>query len=475
MEVLPDESLRERCGCQTTTQPEGDEDEDEDEDEDVENKQLVQQVAEYESENSALRNALCATALADALEWQEDADVVEITDTSLTMVVTEDVVLYTLCHTACSSSCGVEHSVSDVSIYEDELVCDGGERTPVSSFFNVTNEMFWMYEDAMVVNVLGTEDDDGTEMSVKMVVWNPVYDEATSTVRFDARLASGSEDVMDDDESHLSPSPEGDRRRRRRRLQQARRATTTYVSRNELSRKVSSARVSGVRRTGSGSTTSRLAVARDAANSVTSTRSSPAPVSRSSPTQASSTDFLRRPTAFFPRTCQQCVEQGFICELISAPDWSDRIGVQPGLIIDGNVTIQRASDGEQFRGVSGISGDVLITGSHGTNLDFFSDLVTVGGNLIIERITTLTNLDGLSNLAIVGGNLVISRSNELQNLDGLSSLRIVRGDVIIERIAKLSSLDGLRSLDSVDGTCARMPPELLESAPQNVRSACRSP
>ena len=169
------------------------------------------------------------------------------------------------------------------------------------------------------------------------------------------------------------------------------------------------------------------------------------------------------------------MEQGFICELISAPDWSDRIGVQPGLIIDGNVTIQRASDGEQFRGVSGISGDVLITGSHGTNLDFFSDLVTVGGNLIIERITTLTNLDGLSNLAIVGGNLVISRSNELQNLDGLSSLRIVRGDVIIERIAKLSSLDGLRSLDSVDGTCARMPPELLESAPQNVRSACRSP
>ena len=216
MDELLDESLRERCGCHDDA-PMVEDDEG----------LTPEETAYGGAEDSALRSALCATALADALEWQEDADVVEITDTSLTMVVTEDVVLYTLCHTACSSSCGVEHSVSDVSIYEDELVCDGGERTPVSSFFNVTNEMFWMYEDAMVVNVLGTEDDDGTEMSVKMVVWNPVYDEATSTVRFDARLASGSEDVMDDDESHLSPSPEGDRRRR---LQQAyaRLGTDTY-------------------------------------------------------------------------------------------------------------------------------------------------------------------------------------------------------------------------------------------------------
>ena len=217
-----DEGVRARCDCDAPAT-------EEEEKEDDESPLLTE--AEYNEAvadaEDALRDAICNIALGDVLEWQEDADVVEITDTSLTMVVTEDVVLYTLCHTACSSSCGVEHSVSDVSIYEDELVCDGGERTPVSSFFNVTNEMFWMYEDAMVVNVLGTEDDDGTEVSVKMVVWNPVYDEATSTVRFDARLASGSEDVMDDDESHLSPSPEGDRRRR---LQQAyaRLGTDTY-------------------------------------------------------------------------------------------------------------------------------------------------------------------------------------------------------------------------------------------------------
>ena len=217
-----DEGVRARCDCDAPATEE--EDKEEDERPLLTETEYNEAVADAED---ALRDAICNIALGDVLEWQEDADVVEITDTSLTMVVTEDVVLYTLCHTACSSSCGVEHSVSDVSIYEDELVCDGGERTPVSSFFNVTNEMFWMYEDAMVVNVLGTEDDDGTEMSVKMVVWNPVYDEATSTVRFDARLASGSEDVMDDDESHLSPSPEGDRRRR---LQQAyaRLGTDTY-------------------------------------------------------------------------------------------------------------------------------------------------------------------------------------------------------------------------------------------------------
>ena len=169
--ILPDESLRERCGCQTTTQPEGDEDEDEDEDEDddddedvdVENKQLVQQVAEYESENSALRNALCATALADALEWQEDADVVEITDTSLTMSVTEDVVLYTLCHTACSSSCGIYGRLAP--IYEDQLVCDGGVRTPVSTFFNGTGAL-WSATEEIVMNVLGTEE-DGAEVSLR--------------------------------------------------------------------------------------------------------------------------------------------------------------------------------------------------------------------------------------------------------------------------------------------------------------------
>ena len=200
-----DEGVRARCDCDAPAT-------EEEEKEDDERPLLTE--AEYNEAvadaEDALRDAICNIALGDVLEWQEDADVVEITDTSLTMAVTEDVVLYTLCHTACSSSCGVEHNVSDVSIYEDKLVVNGAERTPASFFFNGTSAL-WASNNSVVVNVLGTED-GRRDVSVKMEVWNPSYDEAGNTVRFDARLAES------DDMSDESPSPEGDDRRRRRLL-----------------------------------------------------------------------------------------------------------------------------------------------------------------------------------------------------------------------------------------------------------------
>ena len=150
--ILLDESLRERCGCHDDA-PMVEDDEG----------LTPEETAYGGAEDSALRSALCATALADALEWQEDADVVEITDTSLTMSVTEDVVLYTLCHTACSSSCGIYGRLAP--IYEDQLVCDGGVRTPVSTFFNGTGAL-WSATEEIVMNVLGTEE-DGAEVSLR--------------------------------------------------------------------------------------------------------------------------------------------------------------------------------------------------------------------------------------------------------------------------------------------------------------------
>ena len=152
MDELLDESLRERCGCHDDA-PMVEDDEG----------LTPEETAYGGAEDSALRSALCATALADALEWQEDADVVEITDTSLTMSVTEDVVLYTLCHTACSSSCGIYGRLAP--IYEDQLVCDGGVRTPVSTFFNGTGAL-WSATEEIVMNVLGTEE-DGAEVSLR--------------------------------------------------------------------------------------------------------------------------------------------------------------------------------------------------------------------------------------------------------------------------------------------------------------------
>ena len=200
-----DEGVRARCDCDAPATEE--EDKEDDERPLLTETEYNEAVADAED---ALRDAICNIALGDVLEWQEDADVVEITDTSLTMAVTEDVVLYTLCHTACSSSCGVEHNVSDVSIYEDKLVVNGAERTPASFFFNGTSAL-WASNNSVVVNVLGTED-GRRDVSVKMEVWNPSYDEAGNTVRFDARLAES------DDMSDESPSPEGDDRRRRRLL-----------------------------------------------------------------------------------------------------------------------------------------------------------------------------------------------------------------------------------------------------------------
>ena len=215
MEDLLDGKMRERCGC---------------EDHDVDS------APDMGEEDDAMRSALCSTALADMIQWHEDADLVEITNSSLTMTVTEDVVLYTLCHTACSPLCGVKHNVSDVSIYESELVVTDGMRTPVSSFFDGTSEL-WMSEEAVLVNVLGTADDNGTEVSVKMVVWSPVYDEASNAVRFDARPVNGLEDIIMDYEASLSPPSPGGDRRRRRLLQQTQGAeidTSVYPNPNPM-------------------------------------------------------------------------------------------------------------------------------------------------------------------------------------------------------------------------------------------------
>ena len=113
--------------------------------------------------------------------------------------------LYTPCHTACSSSCGVSGVFTP--IYEDMLVVNDGMRTPALSFFNKTTGELWTSDEVMVVNVLGTE--DGTDVSVQMIVWSPVYDGASTTVRFDARLVDGSDvdDVDADEDDPLAPSP----------------------------------------------------------------------------------------------------------------------------------------------------------------------------------------------------------------------------------------------------------------------------
>ena len=407
MNELLDENVRERCGCI-------------DDNPALEDEMTLGNEAPYAgAEVEELRNALCVTTLADKLEWQENSDVVEITDTSLTMVVTEDVVLYTLCHTACSSSCGVNGVVTPIN--EDMLVVNDGMRTPASSFFNETGEL-WTSDEVMVVNVLGTE--DGTDVSVQMIVWSPVYDGASTTVRFDARLVDGSDvdDVDADEDDSLAHSPEGDRRRRRRRrLQQTQRAT---VARGAASRRVTSARMSGVTSIPRADVVSRSSISRASVNTAT-------------------TDTI---------ACEQCEVQGFICEPTPSPPPPPPPSPPPSppppaFEIDGDIFIDR--DEERLRGVRSVTGSVIISGASVTNLDFLSSLETIGGWVLMERVLRLATLDGLKSLTSINRDFIIRDNSNLITMDGLSNLQTVGGGLYVQTNAKLTSLDGLGSLESV--------------------------
>jgi hypothetical protein len=86
-------------------------------------------------------------------------------------------------------------------------------------------------------------------------------------------------------------------------------------------------------------------------------------------------------------------------------------------------------------------------GSDVTNLDGFSNIETIGGELLIRDCPLLTNVDGLSNLTYIGLGIEIYTCDVLQNLNGLSNLTFYNG-FSIHMCDSLENLHGLENIAS---------------------------
>lgn len=102
-----------------------------------------------------------------------------------------------------------------------------------------------------------------------------------------------------------------------------------------------------------------------------------------------------------------------------------------------------------FTSLNEIAGDLILYIYYVENLDGFSALSSVGGDIIIQYNYSLTDLEGLSNLTSVGGSLDINTNELLTDLTGLGGITSFT-NVTIQNTS-LTSLDGLDSLASVNG------------------------
>jgi hypothetical protein len=103
-----------------------------------------------------------------------------------------------------------------------------------------------------------------------------------------------------------------------------------------------------------------------------------------------------------------------------------------------------------YPGCSKIAGDMTICGNGINNLNGFSGLTSIEGNLNIGSWdyggnTLLTNLTGLNNITFVGGDVTIIFNDALTNLTGLEGLKNTEGCLLVgwNSFTTLAGLDGL--------------------------------
>lgn len=92
----------------------------------------------------------------------------------------------------------------------------------------------------------------------------------------------------------------------------------------------------------------------------------------------------------------------------------------------------------------GSSDDIL-------DLNPFSGVSSIGGDLSIIYNTALENLEGLNSLESVEGLLNVSANDSLKNIQGLNSLYYVGGDVHFQVNSSLINLIGLEGLSEING------------------------
>ncbi|MDC0465099.1 thrombospondin type 3 repeat-containing protein, partial [Pseudomonadales bacterium] len=86
------------------------------------------------------------------------------------------------------------------------------------------------------------------------------------------------------------------------------------------------------------------------------------------------------------------------------------------------------------------------------NVDSFSNITTIGGDLTIANSSQLVDVAGLSNLKSLSGALTILDNGNLANLSGFSKLTAIGGDVRISNNQLLENLYGLELLELIQGS-----------------------
>jgi len=123
--------------------------------------------------------------------------------------------------------------------------------------------------------------------------------------------------------------------------------------------------------------------------------------------------------------------------------------------INGDLVLSSSSVNMDISGFSNlltVSGDLTIQGNSGLNsLAGFGNLVSVGTRLRIDDNPLLTSLSGLENLISVGGDVQIQSNASLLNLNGIQGLNQINGELFIGFNESLTSLQGLNNIESIDG------------------------
>lgn len=131
------------------------------------------------------------------------------------------------------------------------------------------------------------------------------------------------------------------------------------------------------------------------------------------------------------------------------------------IILDGDYIVEAPEDLDAFRaeGYTDVDGNLIVRSSPSdalTNLNGLESLEEVTGDLFIVQNGALTDISGLRGLTTVGGDLVVADNSVLPNLDGfgLATLQTVGGGLEIESNPALTDVSGLRGLRSVGaGPC----------------------
>ena len=126
-------------------------------------------------------------------------------------------------------------------------------------------------------------------------------------------------------------------------------------------------------------------------------------------------------------------------------------------VYEGSIYLERGPEElTKLEGVSTIVGHLVIDKTDVTNLDDFSCIVEVGGDVHIFGNQNLTELSGMDNLWAVGGNVIVAENHAITDFNGLNGLMFVgtpaaNTSVVVRNMDGMSELNGFAALREIEG------------------------